>query len=199
MVLLKPPFRKWVAAFVLLSALILSHSLWLAALGGWLVRTDPPAPADVALVLAGDESGYRILKAAEMVRQDYTKTVIVSGPEGMYGYNEAELAIPFAVRSGYPPSWFVAAPNRSHSTRQEALAMIDELRKRGVHTCLLVTSDYHTRRAGRIYRAAAPDVDFRVVGARTPLFDPADWWLTREGRKCFFLEWTKTVTGWFGV
>jgi uncharacterized SAM-binding protein YcdF (DUF218 family) len=198
-VLLKPPYRKWVAALVLLSAIILSHSLWLAALGGWLVRTDPPARADVALVLAGDESGYRILKAAEMVRQGYTKTVLVSGPEGMYGFNEAELAIPFAVRSGYPPSWFVAAPNRSRSTRQEALAMIDELRKRGVHTCLLVTSDFHTRRAGRIFRAAAPDLDFRVVGALTPLFDRADWWHTREGRKYFFLEWTKTVTGWFGV
>ena len=199
MVLLKPPFRKWVAALVLLSALILSHSLWLAALGGWLVRTDPPARADIALVLAGDKSGYRILKAAEMVRQGYTKTVLVSGPEGMYGYNEAELAIPFAVRSGYAPSWFEAAPNRSHSTQEEALALVDELHKRGVHTCLLVTSDYHTRRAGRIYRAAAPDVDFRVVGALTPSFDRADWWRSREGRKYFFLEWTKTVTGWLGV
>lgn len=199
MVLLKPPFRKWVAALVLISAVILSHSLWLAALGGWLVRTDPPARADAALVLAGDHSGYRILKAAEMVRQGYTKTILVSGPEEMYGYNEAELAIPFAVRSGYPPAWFEAAPNQSHSTREEALALIGELRKRGVHTCLLVTSDYHTRRAGRIFRAAAPDVDFRVVGAVSPLFDRADWWRTREGRKVFFLEWTKTATGWFGV
>jgi uncharacterized SAM-binding protein YcdF (DUF218 family) len=198
-VLLKPPFRKWVAALVLLSALILSHSLWFAALGGWLVRTDPPAPADAALVLAGDKSGNRILKAAEMVRQGYTQTVLVSGPEGMYGHNEAELAIPFAVRSGYPPSWFVAAPNRTFSTREEALVLIDELHKRGVRKCLLVTSDYHTRRAGGIYRAAAPDIDFRVIGALTPSFDRADWWRTREGRKCFFLEWAKTVTGWFGV
>ena len=199
MVLLKPPFRKWVAALVLLSALILSHSLWLAALGGWLVRTDPPARADVALVLAGDYYGYRILKAAEMVRQGYTKTVLVSGPEGMYGYNEAELEIPFAVRSGYPPFWFVAAPNQSRSTQEEALALVDVLRKRGVRTCLLVTSDYHTRRAGRIFRAAAPDLDFRVVGAITPQFDPAEWWRTREGRKFFLMEWTKTVMGWLGI
>jgi uncharacterized SAM-binding protein YcdF (DUF218 family) len=198
-VLLKPPFRKWVAALVLLSALILSHSLWLAALGGWLVRTDPPARADVALVLAGDYTGYRVLKAAEMVRQGYTKTVLVSGPEGMYGYNEADLEIPFAVRSGYPLSWFVAAPNQSRSTQEEALALVDVLRKRDVHMCLLVTSDFHTRRAGRIYRTVAPDLDFRVVGAVTPLFDPAEWWRTREGRKFFFMEWTKTVTGWFGV
>ena len=199
MVLLRPPFRKWVAALVLLSVLILSHSLWLPALGGWLVRTDPPARADVALVLAGDCTGYRILKAAEMVRHGYTQTVLVSGPEGMYGYTEAELEIPFAVRGGYPAHWFVAAPNQSRSTREEALAMVDVLRKRGVHICLLVTSDYHTRRAGRIYRAAAPDLDFRVVGAVTPQFDPAGWWHSREGRKCVFLEWTKTVTGWFGV
>jgi uncharacterized SAM-binding protein YcdF (DUF218 family) len=198
-VLLKPPFRKWVVALVLLSALILSHSLWLAALGGWLVRTDPPARSDVAVVLAGDRSGYRILKAAEMVRQGFTRTVLVSGPEELYGYNEADLAIPFAVRNGYPPSWFVAAPNQSHSTQEEAFAMLDVLRKRSARTCLLVTSDYHTRRAGKIYRAAAPDVDFRVVGADTPYFKPSDWWHTREGRKLFFLEWTKTVTEWFGV
>jgi uncharacterized SAM-binding protein YcdF (DUF218 family) len=198
-VLLKPPFRKWLAALVLISAFILSHAFWLAALGGWLVRTDPPVRADAALVLAGDYTGYRVLKAAEMVRQAYTRTVLVSGPEGMYGYNEAELEIPFAVRSGYPAFWFVAAPNQSHSTQEEALALVGMLRKRGVRTCLLVTSDYHTRRAGRIYRAAAPDLDFRVVGAVTPQFDPADWWHTREGRKTFFLEWTKTVTGWFGV
>jgi uncharacterized SAM-binding protein YcdF (DUF218 family) len=198
-VLLKPPFRKWVAALVLLSALVLSHSLWLAALGGYLVRTDPPARADAALVLAGDQYGYRILKGAEMVRQGYTKTVLVSGPEGMYGFNEAELAIPFAVRSGYPASWFVAAPNRSFSTREEAAAMAGVLRARGVHTCLLVTSDYHTRRAGRIFRSTIPDVEFRVVGAVSPYFDRDRWWHSREGRKYFILEWAKTVTSWFGI
>ena len=54
MVLLKPPFRKWVAGFALLSALLLSHSLWLARWAGIWCDTEPPARADIAVVLAGD-------------------------------------------------------------------------------------------------------------------------------------------------
>ena len=78
----------------------------------------------IAVVLAGDGTGNRILKAAELVRHGYTTRSWSAAPTGMYGYNEAELAISFAVRSGYPLSWFVAAPNKSRSTREEALAMV---------------------------------------------------------------------------
>ncbi len=58
-------------------------------------------------MLAGDGYGHRILRAAELVRQGLAPTVLVSGPEGLYGYYESELAIPFAVERGYPRSWFL--------------------------------------------------------------------------------------------
>jgi uncharacterized SAM-binding protein YcdF (DUF218 family) len=197
--ILQSSARKWIIAALLIAGIAAAGPLWLRVLGGYLVRSQEPARADLAVVLAGDFYGRRILKAAELVRQGFTGVVLVSSPDGMYGYGEADLAIPFAVRHGYPASWFVALPHNAHSTREEALAFVPELRKRAVHKCLLVTSNYHTRRAGGIFRSALPEVEFRVVAAEDEFFRPGDWWKTRQGQKQFVMEWMKTVAGWLGI
>jgi uncharacterized SAM-binding protein YcdF (DUF218 family) len=147
-------------------------------------------------VLAGDASGHRILKGAELVRQGYAPRVVVSGPAGNYGYYECDLAIPFAVKAGYPESEFVPFPNHSLSTREEAAAAAVELRSLGAHRVLLVTSLYHTHRAGGLFRAAAPDVTFIVVAAPDNNFTPQGWWHNREARKIFLYEWMKTGATW---
>jgi uncharacterized SAM-binding protein YcdF (DUF218 family) len=152
--------------------------------------------ADAVFVLAGDANGHRILKGAELVRQGYAPRVIVSGPAGYYGSFECDLAIPFAVNSGYPKSYFVPFPNPAHSTRDEAAAAATELRGLGAHRVLLVTSLYHTRRAAGDFRAAAPDLTFIVVAAPDEYFTPDGWWHNREARKTLLIEWMKTGATW---
>ena len=176
-----------------------THAWWMAGLGRLLVRDDGPARADIAVVLAGDYYGQRILRAAELVRQGYVPNVLVSGPHMLYGFYECDLAIPFAVERGYPQSWFIRAPNEALSTREEAAAILADLRRRGVHRFLLVTSDFHTARAARIYRSAAPDMDMRVVAAPDAYFRAGGWWHNREGRKIFLVEWMKTVANALGM
>jgi uncharacterized SAM-binding protein YcdF (DUF218 family) len=178
---------------------ILLHARILTALAGYLDQSGPPEKADAVFVLAGDASGQRILKGAELVRQGYAPRAIVSGPAGDYGYYECDLAIPFAVKAGYPGSEFVPFPNHAHSTREEAAAAAEELRSLGAHRVLLVTSLYHTRRAGSLFRAAAPGLKFIVVSAPDENFNPDGWWRNREARKTFLIEWLKTVSGWFQI
>jgi uncharacterized SAM-binding protein YcdF (DUF218 family) len=178
---------------------ILFHAKIFAALGSYLVREEQPKQADLALVLAGDATGNRVLRAAELVRQGYVPKVVVSGPSGVYGLYECDLAIPFAVRAGYPESYFIHFEHDAHSTQEEAVNSASELKKLGAKHVLLVTSDYHTRRAGRILKAAAPDIDFTVVAAPDKYFSPGSWWHNREGQKTFLFEWEKTVANWFGV
>jgi len=176
-----------------------THSLWLAALGRALVRDEGPAKADMAVVLAGDEYGHRILRAAELVKQGYVPKVLVSGPGPLYGYHECDLEIQYAVKHGYPEEWFVPAPHEAHSTREEAAAIVPDLRRRGVHRILLVTTDFHSGRAARIFRAAAPDMDIRIVASRDEFFRPDSWWRNREARKTFLIEWMKTVANLVGI
>jgi uncharacterized SAM-binding protein YcdF (DUF218 family) len=178
---------------------ILLHARILTAFGSYLDQSGPPEKADVAFVLAGDATGRRILKGAELVREGYAPRVVVSGPAGNYGYFECELAIPFAVKAGYPESEFLPFPNQAHSTREEASAAAVELRSLGAHRVLLVTSSYHTRRAGVDFRSAAPDLTFIVVAAADDNFTPDGWWHNREARKTFVFEWLKTAATWFKI
>src|SRR5262249_4473838 len=105
----------------------------------------------IGVILAGDEYGYRVVKGAELVRDGYIPAVLVSGPP-YYHIHESDVAIEYATSKGFPASWFIPFPNDGRSTREEAAAILPELERRGIHSFLLVTSDYHTARAGRIYR-----------------------------------------------
>jgi uncharacterized SAM-binding protein YcdF (DUF218 family) len=187
------------AALILVAAavlLVLFHTAILTAFGNFLVRDDPPAPSDMVVVLAGDGFGNRILKAAQLVKDGFAPHALISGPDGSYGNYECDLAIPFAVRAGYPESYFIHFENHARSTEEETQALAAKLREMGVKKVILVTSTYHTRRSGKLLRRAAPDLDVRVVAAPDKFFQPDSWWRNREARKIFLLEWTKTVAEW---
>ncbi len=186
-----------VVAFVAVATL--THSVWMAWMGAWLVHTDQPFHADVIVCLAGDPYGHRILKAAELVKNGFAPKVLVSGPPGFYDLHECDLAIPFAVRRGYPAGWFIAAPHNAHSTEEEVRALWPELIKLHTHRVIAVTSDYHTARARRLLTANWPGIEVRMVAAPDDFFSADGWWHNREGRKIFLLEWTKTLTGFAGI
>lgn len=191
---------RWLAAFAIaLILLIATAPWWLAALGRFLVKADGPAPADMVVVLAGDFSGNRILTAGDLVRRGIAPHALVSGPSGAYGMLESDLAIHFAAQHGYPESYFIAAPNDSRSTVSEAGVILAELRRRGAHRVDIVTSNYHTRRAGNIYRTKAPDLEIHMVSAPDLFFQPDTWWKNRDARKTFLIEWMKTVATKLGM
>jgi uncharacterized SAM-binding protein YcdF (DUF218 family) len=179
--------------------LVILRTQILGAFGAYLVQAESPQKADAALVLAGDEWGNRILTGAQLARDGYVPKVLVSGPDGAYGNYECDLAIPFAVKHGYPASYFVHVEHQGRSTLGEAKAVLIEIRRMGIKRLIVVTSNFHTRRARFIFRKLAPDLQILVVAAPDGNFTADGWWHNREGRKTFLLEWTKTVANWFGV
>jgi uncharacterized SAM-binding protein YcdF (DUF218 family) len=196
----KRAFRTLALILAILVLLgLVFHNALLAGLGSYLVKADSPEKADIALVLAGDSEGNRILAAAQLVRRGYVSQVLVSGPSGIYGYYECDLAIPFAVKAGYPESYFLHFEHDARSTQEEARDAVVRLRQLGAHKILLVTSDYHTRRAGKIFRSAAPDLQFVVIAAPDSNFTAGGWWHNRQGEKTAFNEWVKTLTEPFGI
>lgn len=190
--------------FALFLALVyLTRTWWLSGMGYALIHDDGPDKADIAVVLAGDSYGNRIVKGGELVRAGYVPVVLVSGPASAYGLYESDLAIPFAMRKGFPAEWFAGFPNHSLSTQEESKAILDELRRRNVHTFLLVTSDYHTARARRIFlaneRAEGGGPSFRTIAAPDEYFRPNSWWKDRQAQKTTFFEWSKTIATGFGL
>jgi uncharacterized SAM-binding protein YcdF (DUF218 family) len=168
-------------------------------MGEFLIRADAPVHADAAVVLAGDPFGHRILRGCELVREGYVPKAYVSGPRGIYGHNEAELAIGFAVARGCPAEWFLPILTDSNSTMEEARDLAQVIQTQPVKRLLVVTTDYHTRRAGKIWRKTVPSADVRMVAARDEYFRVDEWWKTRPAREVAFMEFTKTVAEWVGL
>jgi uncharacterized SAM-binding protein YcdF (DUF218 family) len=196
------PRRIAVSGIVLISltaSLLVFRNPILYSLGAMLTNAGPPQKADIAIVLAGDPKGNRILTAARLCQEGYVPKVLVSGPAGYFGYFESDLAIGFAVKHGYPADKMIGFPDQATSTLTESQAIVPELRRLGVHTYLLVTSDYHTARAGRIFRREGPDLEERTVSAPDPAWDHGYWWKNREGRKLWILEMAKTVGDYLGL
>src|SRR5277367_1981158 len=104
----------------------------LRGIGAMVVSEGSPATADVIVVLAGDRSGYRILKGAELAKQGSAPAVLVSNCKFLYDHAESKLAIEFATRHGYSPGLFIATDWLADSTHGEALHVIAHLRQRGV-------------------------------------------------------------------
>lgn len=193
------------AGVFVLALAVLTGVLWLfrtpllTLSGRVLLEDDGPAKAEAILVLGGDDFGKRIIKGAQLANQGYASTVLVSGPSSLMGH-ESDATIQFAERNGYRGSLFrpVWLPPGTDSTRSEAIFLGRYLRAQGIHRILLVTSNYHTRRAARLWRIEAPWVQLRVVPAPDPFFTPGGWWKTRSGQKTFLYEWMKTVSTWLG-
>ena len=183
---------------VLLIAFLLRERI-LGSVGAYLVQADPPQNADVAVVLGGDFWGNRILAAAQLERDGFVPKVIVSGTDGAYGNYECDLAIPFAVRHGYPESYFAHLEHHARSTFEEAQAVLPELRRRGYKRVMIVTSDYHTRRSKRIFQKMAPDLTIVMGAARDQFFTPDGWWHVREAQKTVLMEYEKLVATWLGI
>lgn len=186
-----------VAGLLLAAVLLLPHLL--AAAGSYLVDASDPVEADAVFVLAGDATGRRIVRAAELVRDGFAPAVIVSGPDGFYGAYECDLAIAYAVQQGFPEEYFIHFEHHAASTEEEADAAAIEVRKRGIRKLLIVTSNFHTRRALKQFRRVMPDIELTMVAAPDASFAPEDWWKRRQAQKVFFFEWTKTVATWFGI
>jgi hypothetical protein len=99
---------------------------------------------------------------------------------------------------GVPATSIVKLPHRADNTRDEAFEAARLIKTRGWKRVLVVTSNYHARRARFIYgRVLPPGVSFRVSGARDSQFDPSRWWETRQGQKLFMTELAGYLVAWW--
>jgi len=193
-----------VIALILLLLLVVAYLLrieLLTAAGRALVEDDGPQKAACILVLGGDDYGDRIIKAAQLAQAGYAPFVVVDGPPALIGH-ESDTTIQYAVQKGFPASLFrsVWLPPGVDSTSTEVQYVANKVfRPNHISKVLLVTSNFHTRRAARFIRREVPWLQVVVVPAPDPFFKPDSWWKTRNGKKTFLLEWTKTVTEWFGA
>ncbi len=158
--------------------------------GNFWVVDESPQTSDAIVVLSDDDyDAVRASRAADLYRASWAPRIVASGRILRPYASIAELMQRDLTERGVPATAVVRFPNRGRNTLDEANAVSEFLSTHGWKKIIVVTSNYHTRRAGFIYEhALAPGAELRVVAAPDPAYDPNSWWRTREGVKTFFYE-----------
>jgi len=167
------------------------------SVSGKFLVVDEPRKADVILVLAG-ETDRRPARALELYHRGYASRIILDVPDGerIYGWTKAELAQKY-IASLPDGKVITLCPIHGLSTRDEANDVAACLPALGAHNVLLVTSDFHSRRAVSIFRSRFPERDFAVAAAYDPTQFGIAWWDHRQWAKAALDEWLRLA--WWEV
>jgi uncharacterized SAM-binding protein YcdF (DUF218 family) len=171
-------------------------TLSLDAVGRALIVEDPLHPAGAILVLGGEtREGDRVAHAVQLYKRGLAPLLVLSGTPVGFRTHEADIMRRHAEFLGVPAERILAVKHNADSTREEAGLVVPVLRSRGLKEVILVTSNYHTARAMRIFsKAAGPSgPTFLASPMQDGNFEPEGWWMTRRHAKTFVYEAIKTV------
>src|ERR1043165_8391958 len=170
-----------------------------------IVSADLPH-ADAIVVLSGSSTYVeRTHTAADLFKQGRAPLVVLTDDNTRGGWSSAQQRNPYfveraheeLVKQGVPPAQIRVAPGLASGTSEEAVVIKDYAVAQGLHSLLVVTSAYHSRRALRTLRKtfAATGTTVGMVtaptGWQTPA--PAFWWLHLEGWRSVAGEWVKLI------
>ncbi len=182
--------RVWIAAVLLAVPLTLALA---AANAGRVLVLDAPQRSDVILVLAG-ETEHRPARALELLSQGYGRRVVIDVPAvaKIYGFTQIQLAERY-VQSLPQAASVAICPIDGLSTRDETRDAERCVEREGGNRILIVTSDFHTRRALTIFRHKIRGKSFSVAAAHDETQFGIRWWTNRQWAKTCLDEWLRVV------
>lgn len=181
---------------------------WLRWGGDLLISSDPePQHVEGAIVLQGSIIAEKVRIAGSMflLQQGIADRVLLSVPRESY-WGES---IPPVARSYLERTYgrdlagrvnFCETGEDVDSTAHEAKALLPCIQEHHWNSVVIVTSDYHTRRAGMLWRRITrsnPNLHLWIEGVADPEFQQP-WWRHRRSAKTWLMETAKLVSTLLG-
>jgi uncharacterized SAM-binding protein YcdF (DUF218 family) len=195
------PGRIFLNLIILLFLVIFCFALYLVRhpllrfmAESWIIE-DTLDKAD-ALIVLGDDNFYadRVTRAAQLFREGKAPLVVASGRRLRPNAGIAELMEHDLVERGVPRDKTIRFSHDGDSTLEEAQSLVRIVKERKWHSVIVVTSNFHTRRARYIFLHVFPQgMAVRVASARDGDFDPEDWWTRRKAIKRLTREFAGMV------
>ncbi|HSY13075.1 MAG TPA: YdcF family protein [Verrucomicrobiae bacterium] len=185
------PTVKRLVWLVVLVALIVGL-LWLLSHSGSFLVINAPERSDVMVVLAGGEGSSRFAQAIRLQKMGYAPVILIDADvsRDFYGKSEADLVRDYLNRT---PSLRNAqvCPTMADSTYGEVVDVERCLKQAHAASAIVVTSDFHTRRALSIFRGRLPQYQWSVAASSWPASAAEQWWKHRWWAKTVIDEWEK--------
>ena len=186
----RPSVRLWRRELVLFAALApLVLVAWTGR--GWLLRSaaeqwiisDPLGPADAVAIFGGGVAD-RQFAAAQYYWQGLVTKILIDGPD-----SEAVL-----LKLGIPESAIETFGHALRNTHQEALALRVYMEQHNLHSIIVPTEIFSTRRVRWMLRRASPiEFQIRVIALETPDYRRDDWLRRMQGIGAFKNEIIKYI------
>jgi hypothetical protein len=164
-----------------------------AANAGRFLVVDAPERSDVILVLAG-ETDRRPARALQLLDQGYGRLVVIDVPSATRIYDLTQVQLAEKYVENLPQAASVRiCPIAGLSTREESHDVEKCLEGKDASRVLIVTSEFHTRRALSIFRHEIRGKSFSVAGARDETQFGGQWWTHRQWAKTCLDEWLRLL------
>jgi uncharacterized SAM-binding protein YcdF (DUF218 family) len=179
-----------IVLILLLAALYVARGPLLRLTASTWIVEDPLTPSDAIIVLSDDNFfADRATRASELFRQHLAPGIVASGRRLRPTAGIAELMEHDLIERGVPQDRILRFPHDADNTKEEAEALVPLVAQHHWHSVIVVTSNYHTRRARYILQKVFPkEVTVRMASARDGDFDPDHWWEHRKSVKEFVRE-----------
>jgi len=194
-------FKILITLAVILVLLYIGHGYILDKAGKYLYYKDVMKPADVIVVLAGEET-ERVEYGVKLYQEGWARKdkIILAGGPVVWKYTWASLMKEQAVSLGIPKD-AILLEDQSETTEEDARFTKQILDTHQYKSCILVTSPYHSRRAYTIFKKIMGK-EITVISApcNPSWFRFDDWWKRRKDRANVLAEYSKIVWLWvFGI
>jgi uncharacterized SAM-binding protein YcdF (DUF218 family) len=193
--------RTWlVVLVVVLLLVVVFRERVLHAAGAFLINEDVVEHADVIYVLGGapfDRGSYAagmlaagVAPIAYTTGSNFSSILKAEGRE----VSEAELSRMAAIRAGASPQRILPFPYGT-STFEEAQGVLHHAQRLQVDTIVVLTTDFHTRRVGKVFRKRFEGTGIHVLVASAPSsdYDADRWWASEQGLLMVNNEYVKTL------
>ncbi len=181
--------RAWLLALVLLIVLPVQF----AVKAGRLLVVDAPGPSDLILVLAG-ETNRRPARALQLLAQGYGRRIVLDVPTNSKIYEFTQIQLAQTYIQNLPQGASVTiCPIDGLSTKEESKDAEKCLSREGGRSVLIVTSEFHTRRALSIFQREVPEYRYSIAGAHDEEQFGTRWWTHRQWAKTFVDEWLRLI------
>lgn len=186
---------------IILALLYIGHGFILGKAGRYLYYADVMKPADVIVVLAGEET-ERVEYGVKLFKEGWARKdkIILAGGPVVWKYSSASLMQEHAISLGIPKDAIILE-DQSKTTEEDAFFTKKILDKHKYRSCILVTSPYHSRRAYTIFKKImGKEITIISAPCNKSWFRFDDWWKRRNDRATVLNEYSKFLWLWlFGI
>jgi uncharacterized SAM-binding protein YcdF (DUF218 family) len=196
---------------VLLFSLLILAGWWLiawVAAKALIVSADLPH-ADAMVVLSGSTLYQeRTELASQLFREGRAAKIVLTNDNQPAGWSNELQRNPLFIereadelrRAGVPADQIEMLPQTVSSTHDEALLLREYATRHGLHSLLIVTSAYHSRRAlwtfRKVFEGSGVQLGLTIVPPGEQAPQPATWWLHLRGWREVAGEYPKLIYYW---